>query len=86
MHNLYCNIYKFYPTNSKVIDFVWNVSKENSIILLPSLSQTFSNLYFFLLWEINIGLIQGANLYCVTDFVCIMCTEVNWVHKIFSND
>ena len=28
MHNLYCKLYKFYPTNSYAIDFVWNVSKE----------------------------------------------------------
>ena len=28
----------------------------------------------------------GANLYYVTDFVCIICTIVNWVYKTFSND
>ena len=26
----------------------------------------------FFLWEINLGIIQGAYLYYVTDFVCIM--------------
>ena len=26
--NIYCNIYKFFPTNSLVIDSAWNVSKE----------------------------------------------------------
>ena len=37
-------------------------------------------MYFFL-WKINLGIIQGANLFHVTDFVFIMCTLVNWVHK-----
>ena len=35
----------------------------------------------FFLWEINVGIIQGANLYYVTDCACIMCRIVNWVHK-----
>ena len=37
--------------------------------------------FVFVLWEINIVIIQGANIYHVTDFVCIMCTIVEWVHK-----
>ena len=40
----------------------------------------------FFLWDINLGIIQGANLYYVTGFVCIMGTIVNRVHKVFSND
>ena len=38
------------------------------------------------IWEINLGSIVGANLCYVTDFVCLMCTIVNLVLKIFSND
>ena len=38
------------------------------------------------LWENNLGIIQEANLYYVTDFVSMICTVVNWVHTICSND
>ena len=78
MHNLYCNVYNFYPTNSYVIDFVWNVSKEKKYNFIT----IFLNIEYFVffLWEINLFIIQGASLYYVTDFVCIMCTIVNWVH------
>ena len=71
MHNIYCYIYiyiyQFYRTNAKVIDSVCNLSEENSIMHLSK--------HFVICFFINLGIIHGANLYYVNDFVCIMCTK-----------
>ena len=78
MHNLYCNIYKYYPNYVLGDLFCLECKQRKKVYFYYHLSKHLVICIF--LWEIKLGIIQGANLYYVTDFVCIMCKIVNWGH------